>query len=278
MTTFAFRIRPYVQAQLDAAASAETRGQFYTAFQHLERAHVLGQPATAEHVRVHWRMFRFAVRNRLAGEAFGQAWRILPAGLFTAVGLVPQGNTGGSATNGLRGMPIPAELQAAIDAARGERPPGTVGPTFRRVYAGLAFAALAALATFGVVGCSTPPTGLDISLEKQSAAGVYRVALVPPAQAPAINQMHSWKVKLATSDGVPVHGATFVVDGGMPQHGHGLPTQPRITRELADGTYQLDGMKFSMPGWWEVKLDIQGPRGADKVTFNTVVASRSVQQ
>ena len=83
--------------------------------------------------------------------------------------------------------------------------------------------------------------------------------------------MHSWKVKLATADGTPVRGARFTVDGGMPQHGHGLPTQPRVTRELAEGTYQLDGMKFSMTGWWEVKLAIQGPQGADQVTFNTVI-------
>jgi hypothetical protein len=127
-------------------------------------------------------------------------------------------------------------------------------------------------------GCSTPPKDLDLSLDKPSVGGTYRVALVPPAQAPAINQMHSWKVKLATPDGKPVKGATFAVDGGMPQHGHGLPTQPRVTRELGEGTYQLDGMKFSMTGWWEVKLGIQGPQGADKVTFNTVVGSPSVRQ
>jgi len=131
--------------------------------------------------------------------------------------------------------------------------------------------AFAAVALLGLAGCGTPPKDLDVSLEKPSAAGVYRVALVPPAQAPAINQLHIWKVKLAAADGTPVHGARFAVDGGMPQHGHGLPTQPRVTRELADGSYQLDGMKFSMTGWWEVKLAIEGPQGADKVTFNTVV-------
>jgi hypothetical protein len=131
-------------------------------------------------------------------------------------------------------------------------------------------AALAALAL--LAGCSTPPADLDLSLAKASATGSYRVALLPPQQPAAINQMHSWKVKLATPAGVPVHGARFAVGGGMPQHGHGLPTQPRVTRELEDGTYLLEGMKFSMTGWWELKLDIQGPQGPDRVTFNTVVA------
>ena len=140
-------------------------------------------------------------------------------------------------------------------------------------------AASAALAAAVLLSaCGTPPKDLDLSLAKNSAAGVYRVALVPPAQPPAINQMHSWKVKLATPDGTPVHGAKFGVDGGMPQHGHGLPTQPRVTRELADGTYQLDGMKFSMTGWWELKLAIQGPQGNDQVTFNTVVKNPPVRQ
>jgi hypothetical protein len=160
----------------------------------------------------------------------------------------------------------------------GTRSPDAGTSRWRRVPASFALAALAALATLGATGCSTPPKDLDMSLDKASAAGVYRVALVPPSQAPAINQMHSWKVKLATADGTPVHGASFAVDGGMPQHGHGLPTQPRVTRELADGTYQLDGMKFSMTGWWELKLDIQAPQGQDKVTFNTVVVGPSVRQ
>ena len=272
MTTFPLRIRPSVQAELEAAASAEARGHFHTAFGHLERAHVLGQPATAEHVRVHWRMFRFALRNGRAGEAFGQAWRLAAAALFTPVGLLPHGNTGGANVNGLRQMPIPDDLRRIIASARAgerDREKASTGP---RAAATLAIAALAIAGVLAMVGCSTAPKELDLSLEKPTAAGMYRVQLLPPAPAPAINQMHSWKVRLASSDGLPVHGARFTIDGGMPQHGHGLPTQPRVTRELADGTYQLDGMKFSMGGWWELKLGIQGPQGTDKVTFNTVIS------
>jgi hypothetical protein len=145
--------------------------------------------------------------------------------------------------------------------------------SFRTLTASAALAATVLLSA-----CGTPAKDLDLSLDKNSAAGVYRVALVPPAQPAAINQMHSWKVRLATTDGAPVHGAKFVVDGGMPQHGHGLPTQPRVTREVGDGMYSLDGMKFSMTGWWEVKLAIDGAPGADKVTFNTVVANAPVRQ
>ena len=149
------------------------------------------------------------------------------------------------------------------------------GDTRLRRYSTIAsLAVLAGLAA----GCGTPPTDLDLSLRKASDAGVYQVALVPPAQAPAINQMHRWQVRLATADGAPVRGASFAVDGGMPGHGHGLPTQPRVTRELQDGTYELDGMKFSMTGWWQLKLAIQAAGGADQVTFNTIVNPPAVRQ
>ncbi|HLL12657.1 MAG TPA: FixH family protein [Rubrivivax sp.] len=139
-------------------------------------------------------------------------------------------------------------------------------------------ATIATLVTLGFAGCSSAPKDLDLSLQKPSSGGTYRVAMVPPTQAPAINQLHSWTVKLAGPDGLPVRGARFTVDGGMPQHGHGLPTQPRVTRELAEGSYQLDGMKFSMTGWWELKLAIAGPLGEDRVTFNTVVGNPPVQR
>ncbi|HSV80451.1 MAG TPA: DUF3703 domain-containing protein [Ramlibacter sp.] len=118
MNTFATRIKPIVNAELAAADAAEARGEFHTAFQHLERAHVLGQATTVEHVRVHWRMFRFALRNRLHGEAAGQAWRLVAASIFTAPGLVPEGNTGGADVSGFRRLPVPKDLKQAIDAAR----------------------------------------------------------------------------------------------------------------------------------------------------------------
>lgn len=127
-----------------------------------------------------------------------------------------------------------------------------------------------ALVAFATTGCAAP-ADLDVSLKRPTEEGRFVVALQPPSTAPAINQIHSWTINVATPNGAPVRQARIAVDGGMPQHGHGLPTRPRVTRELGDGAYLMEGMKFSMTGWWEIKLAIDAPEGADKVTFNTVV-------
>jgi hypothetical protein len=121
-------------------------------------------------------------------------------------------------------------------------------------------------------GCMSAPPDLDVSLTRPTVEQKFVVTLQPPAKPAAINQLHSWRVSLATPTGAPVTHARIKVDGGMPQHGHGLPTRPQVTQELPGGTYVIEGMKFSMTGWWEIKLAIDSAEGADKVTFNTVVA------
>jgi hypothetical protein len=130
---------------------------------------------------------------------------------------------------------------------------------------------LTGLALAGLAGCMTRPADLDLSLQHPSAGGQFIVELQPPATVPAINQLHAWQVKLAAPDGTPVRGARIAVDGGMPQHGHGLPTRPQVTRELTEGTYLLEGMKFSMTGWWQIRLAIDAPQGRDEATFNRIV-------
>lgn len=119
MTRFSRRIRSSVQFELDAASDADPRGEAQVAFRHLERAHVLGQAATVEHVRVHWHMLLWAAHHRKVGEALGQAWRLVAAAAMTGIGRLPAGNTGGANVSGFRPMPIAPDLQRAIDAAQG---------------------------------------------------------------------------------------------------------------------------------------------------------------
>lgn len=136
----------------------------------------------------------------------------------------------------------------------------------------------AATLAIAVAACATQPSDLDLSLRHPTAQGRYVVQMEPPVAAPAINQIHAWQIKLSSPDGTPVRHARIAVDGGMPQHGHGLPTRPQVTREVTDGTYLMEGMKFSMTGWWEIKLAIQAADGADTVVFNTVVDSSGIKR
>ncbi|MBI3806012.1 MAG: DUF3703 domain-containing protein [Nitrospirae bacterium] len=118
MSEFGRRIRPYVKSEILAAYQAERRGQPDVAFSHLERAHILGQASTVEHVRVHWHMLLWSIHQRNVQECLGQLLRIVGAAIGTAIGLVPQGNTGGTNAAPFKRMPIPPELAARIEEAR----------------------------------------------------------------------------------------------------------------------------------------------------------------
>ncbi|HEY1131301.1 MAG TPA: DUF3703 domain-containing protein [Roseateles sp.] len=114
---FARRIRPSVSAELAEARWQGQRGNADLSAHHLERAHILGQASTVEHVRVHAAMLGWALRQRAAGELLGQAWRLAGAALKTWL-WVPVGNTGRTDVSGFRPMPVPPDLRRLIDAAR----------------------------------------------------------------------------------------------------------------------------------------------------------------
>jgi len=145
----------------------------------------------------------------------------------------------------------------------------------------LSFALVAAASTalaVSLAACGTPPADLDLSLQHASLQRRFVVALEPPAQGPAVGQMHAWKLRLATPEGQPVGQARISIDGGMPQHGHGLPTQPRVTSEPVPGTYVIEGMKFSMTGWWDLRLAIDAAGTRDQALFNLVMTDAGLKR
>ncbi len=115
MSRFAQHIRPHVDAELAAAAHADDPA---SAFAHLERAHVLGQASTVQHVRVHWHMLCWGWRQSAAREYAGQVLRIVGAATKTVFGWVPTGNTGGANISPFKPLPVAPELAAIIAQAR----------------------------------------------------------------------------------------------------------------------------------------------------------------
>ena len=102
---------------------------------------------------------------------------------------------------------------------------------------------------------------------RNSIKQTYSVTLQPTGPF-RLRQMQTVNIQVLDSRGVPVEDAAIAVDGGMPEHNHGLPTRPRVKRALGAGLYEIEGLRFSMGGWWELKLGIESPRGADQVVFN----------
>lgn len=116
-----------------------------------------------------------------------------------------------------------------------------------------------------------PPAELDLSRTKDSAAGLYKVSVEPENGTVEQGAIHSWILTVTMPQGAVVEDAVVAVDGGMPQHGHGLPTEPRVTEYLGEGHYRVEGVRFNMGGWWELKFAISAPPGDDTVVFNIVL-------
>ena len=113
-----------------------------------------------------------------------------------------------------------------------------------------------------------PPKDLDYATMKMTANNAYNVMYKSIGGQIRINRIHSWELTINDAAGQPVNNAMVTVVGDMPEHGHGLPTQPEITKVGAGGLYRVDGMKFTMPGWWVVTVSIMVDGVHDSVSFN----------
>jgi Protein of unknown function (DUF3703) len=111
---YRFKIKPFVDLEVQASAAAVKQGSLDVAFAHLERAHVLGQASTVEHVRIHCLMFLWGLKRGSPKEMVGQIFRIVGAATKTAIGFVPSGNTGGANISPFKRLPIEADLAAII--------------------------------------------------------------------------------------------------------------------------------------------------------------------
>lgn len=103
----------------------------------------------------------------------------------------------------------------------------------------------------GPAAQSTPPSRFS------SEFGLFSVSYRADDGAIPLNELHTWTIHVEDADGQPVTGARISVDGRMPAHGHGLPTQPAVTADLGGGDYRVEGLRFQMVGEWVLDFTIQ---------------------
>jgi hypothetical protein len=145
--------------------------------------------------------------------------------------------------------------------------------TFRWLIAvvGLVIIAAIAYGVFMLIRMNTLPADLDMSTTRASEQAVFRGSWISQLEPINNNQIHTWTIHVETPDGQPIENSQISVDGGMPQHGHGLPTQPQVTEYLGQGNYRVEGMKFNMPGWWVVKFQVTANGRSDLLQFNLML-------
>ncbi|MGI9591600.1 MAG: cytochrome c peroxidase [Myxococcota bacterium] len=134
----------------------------------------------------------------------------------------------------------------------------TVGTTGRLLLAAL----LIGLAP-GCGGEPAPGGAPELGGSVTSTGGRYRIEFRPAIAKPAVGEMHDWVLRIERTDGAPAQPTTIAFDGGMPAHGHGFATAPRVTRELGDAEYLVEGVRFHMPGDWELRAVVTDATGRD---------------
>jgi hypothetical protein len=109
------KLKSYFDEEVALYKDAFEKGALAQAWQHLERAHILGQAYPLEHSYVHYKMLLFGIHIKSRKEVIGQIPRLLVGGVKSFVGKIPVGNTGGANVPPLKPMPIPEDLQQILN-------------------------------------------------------------------------------------------------------------------------------------------------------------------
>jgi hypothetical protein len=133
-----------------------------------------------------------------------------------------------------------------------------------RIVTRIAVCLLACHAALARAGDEPVNTPLPERVRTQQAGFEVRIADAPKGLPQ--NQMQRWVLSVKDAAGKPVIGASIRVEGNMPEHGHGFATAPSVTA-LGAGNYAVEGLKFHMPGYWEIAFNIQAGKLRDRAQF-----------
>ena len=110
-TTMPKSLKTYYEKELSDYQTEYLNDNVKEAWNHLERAHIIGQKYPYAHSYVHWKMLQFGLKIKSGKEIVGQIPRLIFGGVKSFVGKIPVGNPGGANVPPLTPFPIEKELQ-----------------------------------------------------------------------------------------------------------------------------------------------------------------------
>ncbi len=106
-----------------------------------------------------------------------------------------------------------------------------------------------------------------------SVHGRYRVTLPAGDDVIPVATWQVFTLQVARMDGKALALRDFAIDGGMPAHGHGLPTVPKVRSAGYDGAFLVEGLRFNMAGRWELRVLLADAEGTDFAVFQLDVGA-----
>lgn len=119
-----------------------------------------------------------------------------------------------------------------------------------------------------VAGCQDNAAHTAWQLQQASKQALYQATLTCAAP-PSVGTFQECRLQVDSPQALPAD-LIIAVDGGMPSHGHGLPTAPQAVPTDKPGEFRIDGLKYSMPGEWVLGFWLHSdttPAAQDKIVF-----------
>jgi hypothetical protein len=117
---------------------------------------------------------------------------------------------------------------------------------------------------------------LDESRSQLSDGGSFMVMYSPDPEPIPFNELFDLVVMVHDGEdhSEMLMDADIEVDATMPAHGHGMNTEPSVTRE-DDGSFLVEGMKFHMRSEdaeqrWEIHIEATHEETTETATFNVM--------
>ncbi|MEP3245079.1 MAG: hypothetical protein ABJN40_13035 [Sneathiella sp.] len=118
----------------------------------------------------------------------------------------------------------------------------------------------------------SPAYAESLSYSGPSEKKQFTLTLLPPSET-QLNKLSIWTARIKGMDAsakaslqMLLNATDYKISGGMPAHGHGLPTEPRVRSvaedKAGDLLLEIEGIKFQMWGHWVLSVEI--PALADK--------------
>jgi hypothetical protein len=95
----------------------------------------------------------------------------------------------------------------------------------------------------------------------QSKNGVLRGSFAPEPNPPSTGD-NALSISLMDDQGAALAGADVGIEPWMPSMGHGSSTTPQMT-ELGAGAYRATNIQFTMPGHWELRVQVEAGAHSD---------------